>query len=121
MVPFLAFLTTLVNLIGLAVTLCLGLYIVTRTPGSRLSWLASLTLWSLGCFFLHNTMAVHVPGSGVLPWLRPAVMLALPLGFHLVLLLPPGKEPSRIDFYLPSLRLPDAVQRGPAGLAPKLA
>jgi GAF domain-containing protein len=121
MVPFLAFLTTLVNLVGLAVSLCLGLYIVTRTPGSRLSWLASLTFWSLGCFFLHNTMAVHVPGSGVLPWLRPAVMLALPLGFHLVLLLPPGKEPSRIDFFLPRLRLPDAVQRGRAGLAPKLA
>ena len=121
MIPFLAFLTTLVNLIGLAVSLCLGLYIVTRTPGSRLSWLASLTLWSLGCFYLHNAMAVHVPGSGVLPWLRPAVMLALPLGFHLVLLLPPGKEPSRIDFYLPSLRLPDAVRRRLAGLAPKLA
>jgi GAF domain-containing protein len=66
----------------------------------------------MACFYLHNTMAIHVPGSGVLPWLRPAVMLALPLGFHLILLLPPGKEPSRLDFYLPSLRLPDALQRG---------
>jgi hypothetical protein len=96
----------------LAICLCLGFYIVTRTLRSRISWLAALTLWSMACFYLHNTMAIHVPGSGVLPWLRPAVMLALPLGFHLILLLPPGKEPSRLDFYLPPLRLPDAIQQG---------
>jgi hypothetical protein len=112
MVQFLAFLTTLINLAGLAICLCLGFYIVTRTPRSRISWLAALTLWSMACFYLHNTMAIHVPGSGVLPWLRPAVMLALPLGFHLLLLLPPVEEPSRFDFYLPPLRLPDAAQRG---------
>jgi GAF domain-containing protein len=112
MIQFLAFLTTLINLLGLAICLCLGLYIVTRTPRSRISWLAALTLWSMACFYLHNTVAIHVPGSGVLPWLRPAVMLALPLGFHLVLLLPPGREPSRLDFYLPTLQLPEAIQRG---------
>jgi len=111
MLQFLAFLTTLINLIGLAVCLCLGFYIVTRTPRSRISWLAALLLWSLAGFYLHNTMAVHVPGSGMLPWLRLTVMLALPFGFHLLLLLPPGKEPSPLDFYLPSLRLPDALQR----------
>src|SRR5512139_2258684 len=111
MIQFLVFVTTLINLVGLAVCLCLGFYIVTRTPRSRLSWLAALLLWSLTGFYLHNTMAIHVPGSGMLPWLRLADMLALPFGFHLVLLLPPGKEPSRIDFYLPSLRLPDALQR----------
>jgi hypothetical protein len=112
MAQFLAFLTTLINLVGLAVCLCLGFYIVTRTPRSRISWLAALTLWSMACFYLHNTMAIHVPGSGVLPWLRPVVMLALPMGFHLILLLPPGREPARIDFYLPLLRLPGALQRG---------
>lgn len=112
MIQFLTFLTTLINLLGLAICLCLGFYVVTRTLRSRVSWLTALTLWSLACFYLHNTMAIHVPGSGMLPWLRPAVMLALPLGFHLILLLPPGKEPSRLDFYLPPLQLPGRVQRG---------
>ncbi len=120
MIQFLAFVTTLINLVGLAVCLCLGFYVVTRTPRSRLSWLAALMLWSLSCFYLHNSMAIHVPGSGVLPWLRPTVMLALPFGFHLVLLLPPGKEPSPLDFFLPRLRLPDAVLRRLGSLGPKL-
>ena len=43
----LLYLSSLINLAGLAVSLCLGLYIVTRTPRSRLSWLAALTLWIL--------------------------------------------------------------------------
>jgi hypothetical protein len=110
-IQFLAFLTTIVNLAGLAVCLCLGFYIVTRTPGSRPSWLAALLLWSLAVFYLHNAMAIHVPESGMLPWLRPATMFALPFGFHLLLLLPLGKEPSRLDFYLPLVRLPEEVQR----------
>jgi hypothetical protein len=111
MIQFLAFLTTLINLIGLAVCLCLGFYIVTRTLRSRISWLAAFLLWSVAGFYLHNTMALHVPGSGMLPWLRLAIMLALPFGFHLVLLLPLASEPSPLDFYLPALRLPDALQR----------
>ena len=48
MSAFLAWLTTFVCLLGLAASLCLGLYIITRTPRSRLSWLAALTLWSRG-------------------------------------------------------------------------
>ncbi|HSJ53069.1 MAG TPA: hypothetical protein VLC52_04910, partial [Anaerolineae bacterium] len=111
MIQFLAFVTTLINLVGLAVCLCLGFYVVTRTPRSRTSWLAALLLWSLTGFYLHNAMAIHVPGSGMLPWLRPAIMFALAFGFHLVLLLPLGKEPLSLDFYLPAVRLPDAVQR----------
>ena len=110
MIQFLAFVTTLINLIGLAVCLCLGFYIVTRTPRSRTSWLAALLLWSLTGFYLHNTMALHVPGSGMLAWLRPMVMFALPFGFHLVLLLPLGSEPSSLDFALPPLQLPYRVK-----------
>ena len=120
MIQFLAFVTTLINLFGLAVCLCLGFYVVTRTPRSRTSWLAALLLWSLTGFYLHNAMALHVPDSGLLPWLRPAVMFALPFGFHLILLLPLGKEPSRRDFYLPLLRLPEAAQRR-LGDAPRAA
>ncbi len=110
MIQLLAFVTTLINLVGLAVCLCLGFYIVTRTPRSGTSWLAALLLWSLSGFYLHNTMALHVPGSGILPWLRPALMFALPFGFHVVLLLPLGKEPSLLDFFLPPLRLHSALE-----------
>jgi hypothetical protein len=77
MIPFLAFVTTLINLVGLGVCLCLGYYVVTRTPRSRTAWLAALLLWSLTGFYLHNTMALHVPGSGLLPWLRPGVCAVL--------------------------------------------
>jgi len=42
MIQFWAFVTTLINLVRLAACLCLGFYIVTRTPRSRLSWLAAL-------------------------------------------------------------------------------
>jgi hypothetical protein len=111
MIQFLALVTSLVNLIGLAVCLCLGFYIVTRAPRSRVSWLAALLLWSMTAFYLHNALALYVPASGLLPWLRPAALFALPFGFHLILLLPLGKEPSRLDFYLPALRLPGAAQR----------
>jgi hypothetical protein len=117
MIEFLMFLTTLINLVGLAVCLCLGFYVVTRSPRSRVSWLAALTLWSVACFYLHNTMAIHAPASSALPWLRPAAILALPLGFHLILLLPPGREPARFDFYLPPLRLPDSIQQGLGGVS----
>lgn len=43
--------------------MCLGFYVVTRTLHSRVSWLAAPVLWSLAGFYLHNTMAIHVPGE----------------------------------------------------------
>ena len=102
----LTLLTTSVNLIGLAFTLGLGLYLVTRSPRSRLAWLAALTLWCTTGFFLHNVLLLHLPGGGLLPLLRPVAVLALPLGFHLLLLLPLGREPDSRDFYQPALELP---------------
>jgi hypothetical protein len=106
MAEFLALLATLVNLLGLAVTLSLGFYIVTRTLGSRLSWLAALTLWSVSCFFLHNTLVISQLQAGLLPWLRAAAVLALAFGFHLLLLLPPERHRPHLDFFLPCLHLP---------------
>jgi len=85
----------------MAVCLCLGFYLVTRTPRSRLSWLAALLLWSLTGFYLHNTMAIHVPGSGMLPWLRLADMLALPFGFHLVCSCRPARSRHGLTFTCP--------------------
>jgi hypothetical protein len=120
MSPFLAWLTTFTCLLGLAASLCLGLYVVTRTPRSRLSWLAALTLWSLSAFYLQTALLVARPDSGALPLLRPAIAVALALGFHLVLLLPPEREPSARDFYLPPLHLPAAITRRLGGLEPRI-
>ena len=111
MMQWLPLVTTIVDLLGLAISLCLGFYIVTRSPRSRLSWLAALTLWSLTCFFLHNAMAVNLPGSGVQPWLRPVVVLALPLWFHLTLLLSVKRTRRRLWFYLLLRRLSRRVRQ----------
>jgi len=46
-IQLLVWLTTLVHVGGLAVSLCLGLYLVMRPPRSWPSWLAALTLWSV--------------------------------------------------------------------------
>lgn len=120
MTLLLAWLTTFVCLLGLAASLCLGLYVVTRTPRSRLSWLAALTLWSLSAFYLHTALLVARPESGALPLLRPAVAIALALGFHLVLLLPPEREPQPHDFYLPVLQIPKGLARRLGRLEPTI-
>ncbi|MFQ5859348.1 MAG: GAF domain-containing protein [Anaerolineae bacterium] len=112
--------TTFVNLLALAISLWLGFYIVTRSPRSRLSWLATLTLWSLTSLFFHNALAIHLPGSGVLPWLRPVVVLALPFWFHLTLLLLPERARRRVWFHLPLL-LPKRVRRPARRLSPTVS
>ena len=109
----LVWLTTLVNVGGLAVSLCLGLYLVTRPPRSRLSWLGALTLWSVGSFYLNNALLIYVPGSDILPWLRAIELLAIALAFHLLLLLPPEKDQRRRAFFLPPVRLPWLDSRFP--------
>lgn len=75
--------TTLFDLVALAVSLSLGLYIVTRSLRSRVSWLAALTLWCLALFFFHNALAINMPGSGLLSWLQPTMLLVPALWFHL--------------------------------------
>jgi GAF domain-containing protein len=116
MVYLFFWLTTLINVIGLALALCLGLYVVTRTPRGRLTWIAALTLWSLAAFYLHNALAATVPGNRALPWLRPTVVLALAFGFHLSLLLPSGRPEPGFRFLYPPLHLPEWMERllGPA-------
>jgi len=117
MAQFLVSLATIVNVAGLTIALCLGLYIITRTPRSRLSWLAAAALWVLTGFFLHNVLVLHLPDSGVLYLLRPLVVLVLPLGFHLTLLLPPAEEQPGSTFFQPALRLPEVVRQGLGTLA----
>jgi len=83
--------TAITSFAGLVVSLWLGLYIVTRSPRSRLSWLASGTLWALAGYFLNNLTYVQGPPGSRLPWWWGwSVALAVPLWFHLsVSLLPP--------------------------------
>ncbi len=77
--------TTLFDLAALAASLSLGLYIVTRSPRSRVSWLAALTLWCLALFFFHNALAINMPGSALLPWVQPVMLLVPALWLHLTL------------------------------------
>ena len=84
-------LTSIFNFICLVVSLWLGFYIVTRSPRSRVSWLASATLWSLSGTFLNTLINIHTPqGMSSLPWWRGwTVSIAVPFWFHLsVSLLP---------------------------------
>ena len=65
--------TFLVNLVALAAGLWLGLYLVTRSPRHLISWLTSLTLWSLSGHFLNVLLALAPPPTptGVPAWLDP--------------------------------------------------
>jgi hypothetical protein len=120
-IQLLSTLTTIVNLLGLALSLCLGLYVVTRSPRSRLSWLAALALWCLTCFFLHNVLVINLPQSSVLPWLRPLVIFILPLWFHLTRRLLPRRARRQLWYYLPLLRLPINIRRRIWALAPTIS
>jgi GAF domain len=76
-------LTTFINLLSLAAALWLGFYIVTRSPHGLLSWLAAVTLWLLGSYFLCNALVLNSPPTGLLSWLRQLVLLVMPLWLHL--------------------------------------
>jgi hypothetical protein len=118
MIQLLFWLTTIINIAGLAISLCLSLYIVTRTPKSRRSWLAALTLWSLTCLFCYNALSVVRPGGRTIAWLRPVSIAVLPLWYHLALVLPPAWTQQRFRVYLPPMRLPAVVQRRLGRLSP---
>jgi len=85
-----------INFVCLSVSLWLGFYIVTRSPRSEVSWLASATLWSLSGYFLNNlTYIQHPPGAGTLPWWWGwSVAFAVPFWFHLSVCLLP-RRPTR--------------------------
>jgi hypothetical protein len=78
-------LTSIVNFICLALSLWLGFYIVTRSPRSRISWLASAMLWSLSGSFLNSLTYINVsPEEATLPWWWGwSVAFAAPFWFHL--------------------------------------
>ena len=88
-------LTSTINFIGLATTFWLGLYIITRGPHGKFSWVASATLWSLSGSFLNTLIYIHAPpASGMLPWWWGwSVAISAPFMFHLsVSLLPSARR-----------------------------
>jgi hypothetical protein len=90
---FLFTLTSLINFLCLALSLWLGFYIVTRSPRSRVSWLASAALWSLSGSFLNTLTYMNVsPEQGTLPWWWGwSAAFAAPFWFHLSVSLLPSK------------------------------
>jgi hypothetical protein len=57
-----------INFVCLTISLWLGFYIFTRSPRSRVSWLASATLWSLCGYFLISLTYIQGPsGEGTVP------------------------------------------------------
>ena len=93
MESYLFTLTSLINFLCLALSLWLGFYIVTRSPRSRVSWLASATLWSLSGSFLNTLTYINVsPEQGALPWWWGwSAAFAAPFWFHLSVSLLPGR------------------------------
>ena len=82
------------NFVGLTLSLWLGFYIISRSPRSRVSWLAGATLWSLCVYFLSSLAYLHNPSeASSLPWwLGWSVILAVPFWFHLSLSIRPGRQ-----------------------------
>jgi hypothetical protein len=78
-------LTGVINFLSLVVSLWLGFYIVTRSPRSKISWLASATLWSLSGYFLNHLTYIQGPSvRGTVPWWWGwGVAFAAPCWFHL--------------------------------------
>jgi hypothetical protein len=58
---FLTQLTSVVDYIALTFTVWLGWYILTRSIKQPISWLTSLTLWSISGIFINSLLAIHPP------------------------------------------------------------
>ncbi len=54
-------LTSFVNFIALAISVWLGWYILTRSFQQQISWLTSLTLWSISGIFINSLLALNPP------------------------------------------------------------
>lgn len=80
-------LTLAINVAAMAVSLCLGFYLITKSPQSRSAWLAAVTLWLLTALFFNNALSIEAPDSRLLPWLRRITLFSLPFWFNLTVLL----------------------------------
>ncbi len=55
------YITNIINAIGLALSVWLGIYLVTHSPRSKIAWLTSLTLWSVAGLYLNILLALNPP------------------------------------------------------------
>jgi len=100
--PTLAQITSAVSLIAMAAALWLGCYIITRSPRSRLAWLAGITLWALAGFFIDVLISTN-PSPMTDGWLGWPICFSLVLWYHLSLnMLPPdrGARQRRFLFFV---------------------
>lgn len=109
---FLVGLTSLTNFLLLITSLWLGLYIILRGPGDKVSWLISATLWSLSGYFLNTLTSIYtLPVEGSLPWWWGwSAAIAVPFWFHLSVALLPSelaeKQRTPVNlFYLLAINL----------------
>lgn len=85
-------LTTNVNLVALAMSLWLGLYVVTRSRTSRKAWLAAGALWVLAAYFFQSAVALNLPNSPF-SWMRALIVFIVPLWINITFLfLPPARR-----------------------------
>src|SRR5512137_239061 len=100
--PTLAQVTSAVSLIAMATSLWLGCYIVTRSPRSRLAWLAGITLWALAGFFVDVLISTN-PSPITDGWQGWPICFSLVLWYHLSLnMMPPdrGQRQRRFLFFV---------------------
>ena len=57
----LTIMTSIVNYVALAITVWLGWYVLTRSIKQPISWLTSLTLWSISGIFINTLLAMNPP------------------------------------------------------------
>lgn len=81
-------LTTNVNLIALAASLWLGLYLTTRGRKLWLAWLAASCLWVLSAYFFQGAMALNVTPSPF-DWMRALIVFIVPIWIHVTFLFLP--------------------------------
>lgn len=55
------YITNIVNAVGLALAVWLGIYLVTHSPRSTIAWLTGLTLWSVAGLYLNILLALNPP------------------------------------------------------------
>ncbi|MBI3241869.1 MAG: hypothetical protein HYZ49_06190 [Chloroflexi bacterium] len=89
--PALAQLTSAVSFLGMALSLWLGCYLVSRSPRSRLAWQAGLTLWTLAGIFIDSIVSIN-PSPATSWWLGWPINLPIAIWYHLSLeTLPPDR------------------------------
>lgn len=86
----LSVITTGLNLVALAASLWLGLYLVTRSRKSTTAWLAAGTLWVLAAYFFQGALAANDPNNNPFGWMRALIVFIVAFWIHITFLLLPA-------------------------------